>query len=141
MRFLIRGIVLSNVNTYAPYMATERNLQWFRYVSDGGTNFGIQADQDWGVTPGSGLASFNSADPAWGPQSRLHSVRKAVYRDPVTFRTVTHPVGTAAAFAALPATISVPLPGTATPVTYNLSRRQPEKMRIPGPSRNLPDRP
>ena len=122
-------------------MASERNLQWFRYVSDGGVNFGITADQDWGVVAASGLAAFNASDPAFGPQSKQHSVRRAVYRDPATFRTVTHPVGTAAAFAALPATISVPLPGSATPQTYNLARRIPEKMRIPGPSRNLPDRP
>lgn len=122
-------------------MAVEPNRQWYRYVSDGGANFGIMADQDWGNNAASGLAAFNAADPAWGPQSRMHRTRKAVYRDPVTFRTVTHPVGTAAAFAALPSTISVPLPGTATAVTYNLAQRKPEKMRIPGPSRNLADRP
>jgi len=121
-------------------MANEPNRQWFRYISDGGVNFGIVADQDWGVTGASGLTTFNSADPAWGPQSTQHRTRKAVYRDPSTFRTVTHPVGTAAAFAALPATISVPLPGSVTAQTYNLARRIPEKMRIPGPSRNLPDR-
>lgn len=121
-------------------MATEPNKQWFRYVSDGGVNFGVMVDQDWGVNAASGLANFNAADPAWGPQSRQHRLRAAVYMDPVTFRTVTHPVGTATAFAALPATITVPLPGSGTPATYNLKRRIPEKMRIPGPSRNLADR-
>lgn len=121
-------------------MANEPNKQWFRYVSDGGVNFGIMADQDWGLNAASGLAAFNAADPAWGPQSRMHRTRHAVYRDPTTFRTVKHPVGTSAAFAALPSTISVPLPGTVTPQTYNLAQRVPEKMRIPGPSRNLADR-
>lgn len=121
-------------------MANEPNKQWFRYVSDGGVNFGIMADQDWGISASSGLTTFNAADPAFGPQSRQHRLRHAVYRDPATFRTVKHPVGTAAAFAALPATISVNLPGSATAETYNLAQRIPEKMRIPGPSRNLPDR-
>src|SRR6266576_1394721 len=121
-------------------MANEPNRQWFRYVSDGGVNFGIVADQDWGGTGSSGLAAFNAADPLWGPETTQHRTRKAVYPDPATFRTVTHPVGTAAAFAALPATIRAPLPGSASPQTYNLARRVPEKMRIPGPSRNLPDR-
>lgn len=121
-------------------MANEPNKQWFRYVSDSGVNFGIMADQDWGLTAASGLAAFNAADPPFGPQSRTHRVRKALYRDPATFRTVKHPVGTSAAFAALPSTISVPLPGSATPQTYNLALRIPEKMRIPGPSRNLADR-
>ena len=121
-------------------MSNERNLQWYRYVSDAGVNFGIVADQDWGNNAASGLSAFNAADPAFGPQSRQHRVRKALYRDPVTFRTVKHPVGTSAAFTALPTTISVPLPGSVTPETYNLAQRIPEKMRIPGPSRNLVDR-
>ena len=63
-------------------MANEPNRQWFRYISDGGVNFGIVADQDWGTTGASGLTTFNSADPAWGPQSTQHRTRKAVYRDP-----------------------------------------------------------
>ena len=121
-------------------MANEPNKQWFRYVSDGGVNFGIVADQDWGNNAASGLTAFNASDPAFGPQSKQHRTRHAIYVDPATFRTVHHPVGTAAAFAALPATISVSLPGSATPQTYNLRQRVPEKMRIPGPSRNLQDR-
>ena len=121
-------------------MSNEPNKQWFRYVSDAGQNFGIMADQDWGLSAASGLAAFNSADPAWGPQSRMHRVRKAVYRDPATFRIRKLPVGTTAAFSALPATISVSLPNTTTPETYNLAQRVPEKTRIPGPSRNLSDR-
>jgi hypothetical protein len=121
-------------------MANEPNKQWFRYVTDGGINTGIMADQDWGVNAASGLTTFNATDIAFGPQSRQHRTRKAIYRDPATFRTKHVPVGTAAAFAALPATLSVPLPGSSTSETYNLASRVPEKMRIPGPSRNLPDR-
>lgn len=122
-------------------MATQRNLQWYRYVTDGGTNMGIMADQDWGNNAASGLAAFNATDPVFGPQSRTHHTRKAVYRDPVTFRTIKHPVGTAAALAALPASFSVSIPGLAAPISYNLAQRIPEKMRIPGPSRNLTDHP
>jgi hypothetical protein len=121
-------------------MSNEPNKQWFRYVSDAGVNFGIMADQDWGISAGSGLTAFNAADPAFGPQSRNHRVRHAVYRDPATFRSKKVPVGTTAAFAALPTTLSVQLPGSVTAETYNLAQRIPEKMRIPGPSRNLPDR-
>src|ERR1700749_1021210 len=104
-------------------MANEPNKQWFRYVSDAGVNFGIMADQDWGLNAASGLAAFNASDPPFGPQSRTHRLRHAVYRDPATFRTVKHPVGTAAAFAALPSTISVQLPGSVTAETYNLAQR------------------
>jgi hypothetical protein len=138
---LIRSIVHSYVKAYECCMATEPNKQWYRYVSDGGVNFGVLVDQDWGNNVASGLTTFNAADPAFGPQTRTHRLRHAKYVDPVTFRTVTHPVGTTAAFAALPATISVPLPGSATPATYNLKQRIPEFIRVPGPSRNLADRP
>jgi hypothetical protein len=122
-------------------MATQPNKQWFRYVTDGGINVAIQADQDWGVNAASGLTAFNATDVPFGPQTRTHHLRKAVYRDAVTFRTVVHPVGTAAALAALPATLQVFVPGNAAAVTYNLSQRRPEKLRIPGPSRNLTDHP
>jgi hypothetical protein len=121
-------------------MANEPNKQWYRYVSDAGVNFGIMADQDWGNNAASGLTAFNAADPAFGPQSRTHHVRKVVYIDPATFRTVKHPVGTTTAFAALPATVSITLPGSVTAETYNLRQRIPEHVRIPGPSRNLADR-
>jgi hypothetical protein len=121
-------------------MANEPNKQWFRYVSDAGVNFAIQADQDWGVSANSGLTAFNTTDPAWGPQSRMHRLRHAIYIDPATFRIKKVPVGTTAAFAALPATLSVQLPGSVTAETYNLAQRIGEKMRIPRVSRNLPDR-
>jgi hypothetical protein len=121
-------------------MANEANKQWFRYVSDGGQNFGVLVDQDMGNNASFGLASFNAADPAWGPQSTQHRLRHAVYIDPATFRTKTVVVGTVAALASVPATLAVSLPGSATTETYNLKRRVGEKMRIPGPTRNLPDR-
>jgi hypothetical protein len=120
-------------------MASQRNLQWYRYTTDGGINMAIMADQDWGNNASSGLAAFNSADVPFGPQTRTHKTRKAVYRDPTTFRSVIHPVGTATAMAALPATLVVPVPGNATSVTYNLAQRRAEHLRIPGPSRNLTD--
>jgi hypothetical protein len=120
-------------------MPDQRNMQWYRYVGDAGTNYGIMADKQWGDNAASGLTTFNSADPPFGPQSTQHRVRKAVYRDATTFRTVAHPVGTAAAFAALPSTLNVTIVGSATPVSYSLARRIPEKLRIPGPSRGLTD--
>lgn len=122
-------------------MPNQRNLQWYRYIDDGGKNAAIMADKEWGDNAASGLAAFNPADYIFGPQSRLKHTRKAVYQDPTTFRTVKHPVGTAAAFAALPATLNVTIIGTATPVTYNLAQRIPEKVRIPKTSRPLADHP
>jgi hypothetical protein len=64
-----------------------------------------------------------------------------VYKDPVTLRIVKHPVGTAAAYATVPGSIQVSVPGLATQVTYNLSQKIDEKQRIPGPSYNKTDHP
>lgn len=119
--------------------ATQANRQWFRYVDDAGRNWAIQADQDWGLNAASGLAAFNAADPPFGPQSRRHHVRKAIYRDATTFRSRSLPVGTAAASAALPATLAVVIPGETAAVTYALAGRVPEKLLIPAASRNLSD--
>jgi hypothetical protein len=120
-------------------MAVQRNFEWYRYVDDNGRNWGIRASNTYGDTAAFGLAAFNAADPPFGPESRRHRVRKAVYRDPATFRTVTIPIGTAAAFAALPATLAVSIEGEADAVTYNLSSKIPEKLQIPSVSRNLAD--
>lgn len=120
-------------------MANQKNLQWYRYITDGGVNMALMADVDWGANAASGLANFNSADPPFGPHTRTHTPRKAVYRDPITFRTTIHPVGTTAAMAALPSTIQVFVPGNVAAVTYNLSRRVAEKLRVPQASSHLVD--
>jgi hypothetical protein len=119
--------------------ADQRNLKWYRYVDDGGRNWAIRADAAWGDSADSGLAAFNSADPPFGRQTRRHTPRKAVYRDPSTFRSFVSAVGTPAAFAALPATHDVHVPGEVAAVTYNLSARIPEKLQIPQASRPLAD--
>ena len=119
----------------------QANKQWYRYVDNAGRNWAIQADQDWGNSASSGLAAFNSTDPPFGPQSRRHRTRKVIYRDPTTFRSRVLPVGTVAADAALPATLSVVIPGIATGVLYDLSGRVPEKLSIAQTSRNLIDHP
>ena len=120
-------------------MPDQPNRSWFRYVDDAGRNWGIQADTTWGGTAASGLAAFNSADPPFGPNSRKHHPRKVVYRDPATFRARILPVGTAAASAALPATLAVLIQGQVATVTYNLSARIPEKLSIPQASRHVDD--
>jgi hypothetical protein len=119
----------------------QRNFAWYRYTDDGGRNWAIRAEVTWAANTASGLAAFNSADQPVGPRSRLHRPRRAVYMHPTTFRTAGGPVGTAAAFAALPATITVPVAGVATAPTFNLQARIPEKFQIPGPSRHLSDIP
>jgi len=119
--------------------ATQRNFQWYRYVDDNARNWAIRADKDWGDAAASGLAAFNVADQPFGPQTRRHHPRKAIYRDATTFRTFTGIVGTSAAFAALPATHNVVVPGEVAAVTYDLVQQVGEKLQKPATARNNPD--
>lgn len=120
-------------------MPDQPNRSWFQYTDDRARTWAIQADTTWGANADSGLAAFDSADPPFGPQSRTHHVRKVIYRDPTTFRTRVLPVGTPAAFAALPATLDAVIHGSATAVTYNLAGTIPEKLRIASTSRHDTD--
>lgn len=122
-------------------MPDQPNKSWFRYADNAGRNWAIQADTTWGANAASGLAAFNAADAPFGPQSRRHHVRKAVYRDPATFRVRVLPVGTVAADAALPATLAVLIQGQAATVTYGFAGRIPEKLAVAGASRHDPDTP
>ena len=119
--------------------ATQRNFKWYRYVDDSGRNWAIRADADWGDSGASGLAAFNTADQPFGPQTKRHHPRFAVYQDPTTFRIFRGVVGTAAAYAALAATHDVVIPGEVAAVTYNLADQIPERLQKPKASRNLGD--
>jgi hypothetical protein len=120
--------------------AEQRNLQWYRYVDDRGANRAIMTEKDWGDSAASGCTNIAGGEVVWGPQSRNHRLRKVVYQDPQTFRIVKYAVCTAAAFAALPATTQVWVPGLATQITYNLAQQIHENQRIPkATSFNKPD--
>lgn len=120
-------------------MAVQRNFQWYRYVDDSARNWAIRADKDNGDNASFGMAAFNAADPPFGRQTVRHRPRFVIYQDNATFRTVRVVCGTAAAFAAAPATLSVSVPGDATAVTYNLAGKVGEKLQVPKASRNADD--
>lgn len=119
--------------------ADQRNFKWYRYTDDSARNWAIRADAAWGDSVDSGLGAFVDTDPPFGPQSRRHHPRFVTYVDPTTFRTFRGVVGTLAAFAAVPATHDVHVPGEVAVVTYNLSARTGEKLQIPSVSRNNAD--
>ena len=119
--------------------ADQRNFKWYRYVDDQARNWGVRADAAWGDSADSGLAAFNVADAPFGRQTRRHHPRYALYQDPSTFRTFKGVVGTAAAYAALPSTHDVHVPGNTAVVTYNLADTIPEKLQKPKTARNLID--
>jgi hypothetical protein len=105
------------------FTAKSRNFNWFRYVDDSARNRALRADAVWGANANSGLVAFNAADAPIGRQTKRNRVRTVTYQDPVTFRTVKLPFGTAAAFAAAPATVSISLPGLETAITYNIGKK------------------
>ena len=122
--------------------AEQKQLQWYHYVDNNGAARAIMLEKDWGDSASSGCTTVTGAEVTWGAQSRLHRTRKVIYRDPTTFRVVKYPVCTAAAYAAVPSTVQVWVPGLATQVTYNLQQKVDEKQRIPTPtSQNKPDHP
>jgi hypothetical protein len=120
-------------------MAQQRNFKWYRYTDNKGRTWAIRADAEQGDNATFGLAAFDSADPPFGPQSRRHAPRRAVYQDNTTFRTRVVVVGTAAAEAALPLTLNVSIPGDGATVTYNFAGNLPEKLQTAKASRNLAD--
>jgi len=121
-------------------MAEQKQLQWYHYVDNNGSSRAIMLEKDWGDSASSGCSVVTGTEVVWGGQSRLHRVRKVIYRDPSTFRVVKYPVCTAAAYAAVPSTVNVFIPGNVAAVTYNLQQKVDEKQRIPTPaSQNKPD--
>jgi hypothetical protein len=123
-------------------MAEQKQLQWYHYVDNNGAARAIMLEKDWGDSTSSGCTTVSGTEIVWGSQSRLHRVRKVIYRDPVTFRVVKYPVCTAAAYAAAPSTVQVFIPGNVAAVTYNLQQKVDEKQRIATPtSQNKPDHP
>lgn len=117
------------------------NYDYFAYESDDGSTYCKRSDDDWGNNADSGGAACAGAV-AWGADSARRSVRKAIYRDPTTFRTRTLPVFTAAAYAALTVgtdTLSVAIPGSETASTYTLVKKVPEKVPSTVVGRQDPD--
>jgi hypothetical protein len=110
--------------------AVQRNFDYFAYVSDDSTTYCLRADDDWGNNSASGGAACAGAV-AYGRATSRRAPRKAIYRDPQTFRTVTEPVFTPTAYAALTvgtSTLLVAVPGLATTISYTLVKKVPERI-------------
>lgn len=117
-----------------------RNTNLFKYVDDNGTTWNARGELQTAVNAIDGSTALTGGAPVWIDTKRRQT-RKAVFYDPATFRTKRIVVFTAAAFAAITGstTLAVPVPGSATSVTYSLSQKIPEKQPVAKTSRNLPD--
>jgi len=108
----------------------QRNFGYFSYDSDDATSYCLKADADWGGSAGSGGTAC-AGEPAYGRATTRRSPRYAIFRDPTTFRTLKGVVFTPAAYAALTvgtSTYSVTYPGSATPQSYTLVKKVPERI-------------
>ena len=111
--------------------ADQRNFDYSRYASDDGTNYALKADAAW--IAGTALSGSASAAGlvAYGRATKRRAPRKLIFRDPTTFRTVTEPAFTTAAYDAAivgTTTYSVHVPGLTATVSYTLVKKQPERI-------------
>lgn len=126
------------------------NFANFTYVDDDGISWNKRG-QSGGPASGVDGHAAPGANQAWRDRGRRQRARAVVFVDDTdvtggrtpTFRTITAPIYTPTAFAAVvlnTTTVTVPVPGLATSVTYNARRKLAEKKIALGPSRpGLPD--
>lgn len=117
----------------------QKNFQNFLYVDDNGVSWTKRGESGGDATAVDGHATGTNA-PTWIDSARMR-VRKIVYQDPTTFRTVDPIFYTAAAYAAvaLGDILAVQVEGLATTVNYAATKKVPERQPSRGPSRQLAD--
>jgi len=109
--------------------ADQPNFQLFTYVDDGGVSWNKRGFDGGPAAAVDGHSAFG-AHPNWGRETPRHSVRKIVYTDPTTFRTVRAVFYTAAAYNAVVIgtdTIAVHVQGEVATVAYTATKRIPER--------------
>lgn len=121
-------------------MPDQRNFNFFTYESDDGNSYNLKADVVWAAIAGHGLAARVSGQPRF-IETGAKKPRKVRYTDLTTGRSVTGPVGTAAAYAALAigATQTFTIVGSATAVTYTLTSKTGERVPTDLNAHPLPD--
>jgi len=117
----------------------QKNFDNFLYVDDNGVSWTKRGESGGAATAVDGHATGTN-DPTWIDSARMR-VRRIIYQDPTTFRTVDPIFYTAAAFAAvaLGDILAVQVEGLATTVNYAATKKVAEKQPARGPSRKLAD--
>jgi hypothetical protein len=117
----------------------QKNFDNFLYVDDNGVDWTKRGETGGAATAVDGHATGTNA-PTWIDSKRMH-VRRIVYQDPTTFRTIDPIFYTAAAYAAvsLGDIVAVQVEGLATTVNYSANKKLAEKQPARGPSRKLAD--
>lgn len=117
----------------------QKNFENFLYVDNNGVSWTKRGEVGGGATAVDGNAAGTSA-PTWIDSSRMR-VRRIIYQNAATFRTVDPIFYTAAAWnaVALGAVITPAVAGLAAPPNYVAIRKVGEKQPSRGVSRKLAD--
>lgn len=122
-------------------VADQKNFNLFTYVDDAGVAWNKRGEDAGPAAAVDGHAAFG-ANPNWGRETRRHSVRKIIYTDPTTFRTVTPIFYTAAAWNAVAVgsdIVAVHVPGNTAAVNYTATKRISERQPAAKASRQAAD--
>ncbi len=119
----------------------QKNFAYQLYVDDNGDSWNVRGETGGAAAAVDGHAAFNAAHPVFGRQTRRRHVRKIIYQDSVTLRTVDPIFYTAAAYAAVAPgdIIAVQVTGLATTVIYAAIEKLPERLPLAHASSNLAD--
>ena len=117
----------------------QKNFDNFLYTDDNAVDWTKRGESGGAATAVDGHATGTGA-PTWIDSARM-KVRRIIYQDPTTFRTVNPIIYTPTAFAAvdLGDIVAVQVEGLATTVNYAAVKKQPEKQPSRGVSRKLED--
>lgn len=121
--------------------ADQRNFGYSQYLSDDGNTYCMKADATWIALGDSGGAACTT-QANYGRRTNRRKPRLAIYVDPTTFRTVTEPVFTPTAYAALTvgsSAVAIHVPGETATVSYTLKSKVGEKVPTTVIGRTDPD--
>lgn len=119
----------------------QKNFQLFTYVDDNGTSWNVRGEDGGAASAVDGHAAFTPSAPVWDKQTTRQHVRKIIYEDSTTHRTVSPIFYTSAAYAAVAIgdILAVQVAGLATTVNYAAKKKVPEKQASRASARQLAD--
>ena len=117
----------------------QKNYQNFLYIDDNAVHW-TKRGEDGGAAAAVDGHATRDGSPTWTDTARMR-VRRVIYQDPTTFRTIDPIIYTPTAFAAiaLGSTLAVQVAGLSTTVNYNAVKKVPERQPGRGGARQLAD--
>jgi len=117
----------------------QKNFDNFLYTDDNAVDWTKRGESGGAATAVDGHATGTNA-PVWIDSARMR-VRRVIYQDPTTYRTINPIIYTPTAYAAIDLgdIVAVQVEGLATTVNYTAVKKQAERQPFRGVSRKLAD--